>query len=120
MLLGRLLHFGGEVVGLLVEFADFGEFAVGVGGLTHGLVEAAEAEMGVGLGGVEFYGALEGGESFWMAFLLHQDGTQVDVGDAKIISLLRGPFEVEKGLVEVVFFHGDIPEIGEGLGVVGV
>ena len=119
MLLG-LCHLGGDVVGLLVEFADFGEFAVGVGGLTHGLVEAAEAEMGVGLGGIEFYGVLEGGESFWMAFLLHQDGTQVDVGDAEVISLVRGPFEVQKGLVKVVFFHGDIPEISEGLGVVGV
>ena len=120
MLLGGLLHLGGYVVGFLVEFADFGEFAVGVGGLTHGLVEAAEAEMGVGLGGIEFYGVLEGGESFWMAFLLHQDGPQVDVRDAEVISLVSGSFEVGKGLVEVVFFHGDIPEIGEGLGVVGI
>ena len=35
------------------------DFAVGVGRLTHGLVEAAEAEMSVGLGRIEFHGTAE-------------------------------------------------------------
>ena len=116
----RFCHFGGEVVGLFVEFAHFGKFALGVCGVAHGLIEAAEAEVSVGLGWIELDGTLERGHRFWIAFLLHQDGAQIDVGDTEIGALLDGFLEVGKRLVEIVFFHGDIPEIGQGLGVVGI
>ena len=116
----RFCHFGGEVVGLFVEFAHFGKLALGVCGVAHGLIEAAEAEVSVGLGWIELDGTLERGHRFWIAFLLHQDGAHVDVGEAKVVLLMHGLFKQGERVVEVILLHGDIAKISQGLSVVGV
>ena len=100
-----------------MKFADFGEFLSGGGHVAHRLMKLPEAEVGVGLGGIELDRLFEGRKGFGVALLLRQNGTQIDVGDANVIALLGDLLKERESFIRLVVFEGDVREIGERLRV---
>jgi len=103
-----------------VQLFHLGKFAFGACGVAHGLIETAQTEMGVGLGRIQLDSVLESGQGVGIAFLLHQDGSQVDISKADVLSDLHGLLEQGKGSVKVILLDLDIAEVSEGLSVVGI
>ena len=76
-----------------MEFADFGEFLLGGGLIAHGLIDAAKAEMRVGLFRIQCHSAFERCDGLLIVALLGKNRTEVEMRDANVIPRLYGLLE---------------------------